>query len=198
MLRMVDEPNGSVCRTVLETNHSIFIMARGSRHNHQAWIGGYLDHVTDAMNIGIALYETLNAQRPLAFSVSDVLLAIFLHDIEKPWKYTYGENMWEPRRGLKTKKAQHAFRTKKFSECGLRLSPKVKNALLCIEGTDATYDPNKRVMKPLAALCHMADIWSARGWFNYPARRKDPWTGATRCCPSRVLKHYSKISKNVQ
>jgi hypothetical protein len=39
------------------------------------------------MNIAIELYKNLGSHRPLPFSLSDVLLILYLHDLEKPWKY---------------------------------------------------------------------------------------------------------------
>ena len=35
------------------------------------------------MNIAVVLYERLNSIRPLPFSLSDLLLVVYLHDVEK-------------------------------------------------------------------------------------------------------------------
>jgi len=43
------------------------------------------------MNIATELYKNLGSHRPLSFSLSDALLILFLHDLEKPWKYAGNE-----------------------------------------------------------------------------------------------------------
>ncbi|MCU0687543.1 MAG: hypothetical protein MUF34_35755 [Polyangiaceae bacterium] len=60
---------------------------QGSTNNHQAWRGGDLDHVAEVMNIAVVLFEQLSKKRPLPFSLSDILLVVVLHDIEKPWPF---------------------------------------------------------------------------------------------------------------
>ena len=87
MLYMIDEPNQSACWKIFEKNCKLFRAVQGSTNNHQNWPGGYYDHVREVMNVAIDLYAFLNSHRPLPFSLSDLLLVLFLHDIEKPWKY---------------------------------------------------------------------------------------------------------------
>ncbi|MEB3340037.1 hypothetical protein, partial [Okeania sp.] len=82
---MIDKPNGSKCLQLLEENRQLFQTVRGSTHNHQAWVGGYIDHIQEVMNIAYSFYHHLNGLRTLPFSLSDVLLVTFLHDLEKPW-----------------------------------------------------------------------------------------------------------------
>ncbi len=86
LIDMIDEPNRNICLQVLDKNKELFTVARGSSHNHQAWEGGYLNHITEVMNIAKVLYEPLNTLRPLPFSLSDSLLVLYLHDLEKPWR----------------------------------------------------------------------------------------------------------------
>jgi hypothetical protein len=81
----IDGSNGAACARLLVGNRRLFESARGSSHNHQAWSGGYVDHVTEVMNVAVVLYDALNTKRPLPFTLSDALLVLFLHDIEKPW-----------------------------------------------------------------------------------------------------------------
>src|SRR5690606_19531250 len=57
LLDMIEGPNGEACRTIYADFKERFEQAPGSRHNHQYWRGGYVDHVTDAMNIGLSVYE---------------------------------------------------------------------------------------------------------------------------------------------
>jgi hypothetical protein len=177
-LKLVDEPHRSVCLRILHENRELFERVQGSTHNHQAWTGGYLDHVQEVLNIGRVLYDGLGSLRPLAFTLSDALFVLFLHDIEKPWKYRIDcdgnlENIPE----LHDKAARHAFRLKKLDEYGIVLNDEQLNALKYVEGELDDYTNTRRVMGPLAAFCHLADVTSARIWFDYPS---DAWPGATR------------------
>ena len=177
LLEMIEEPNGSICRKVLQDNYNLFSKARGSSHNHQAWEGGYLDHLTEIMNIAMVLYEPLNTRRALPFSASDALLVLYLHDLEKPWRHLINENgevVVNPE--LKDKRTQvKDFVVKKIEEYGLQLTPEHWNGIWYAEGEHNDYSPKKRTQLPLAAFVHMCDVWSARGWYNYPSAENDPW-----------------------
>lgn len=35
-------------------------------------------------------------------------------------------------------------------------------------------------MNELAAFCHKVENWSARGWYDFPLAKNDPWVGADR------------------
>ena len=176
MLTMINEPNQTKCFNILLENKKLFQAVQGSTHNHQAWPGGYYDHVQEIMNITIVLYTVLNFLRTLPFSLSDALLIVFLHDIEKPWKYEFGsDGHLRHIDSLKTKQAQHEFRTKKLREYGLMLTPDQENAMKYVEGEFDDYSNRQRTMKPLAALCHLADVISARIWYNHPMEKDDPW-----------------------
>jgi hypothetical protein len=72
----------------------------------------------------------LNSLRPLSFSLSDILLVLFVHDLEKPWKLvrnTGGEVNYASE--LKDKDSQHAFRKKLLQDWKISLSPEQENAL---------------------------------------------------------------------
>jgi hypothetical protein len=177
-LSLIEEPNRSVCLNILRDNRELFENVQGSTHNHQAWEGGYLDHVAEVLNIARVLFDGLGSLRPLPFTLPDALLILFLHDIEKPWKYRIGaDGELEHIPELREKAAQHAFREGKLAEYGIVLSDEQHNALLYVEGELQDYTNRRRVMGPLAAFCHLADVTSARIWFDYPS---DPWPGATR------------------
>jgi len=169
------------CQRLLRDNRALFERVQGSTHNHQAWEGGYLDHVQEVLNIAWFLYWRFNKKRPHPFPVADVLLVMFLHDIEKPWKYRVGsDGQLEHIPKMRNKKAQHAFREAKIAEYGIVLTEAQANALRYVEGELDDYSSRRRVMGPLAALCHMADVASARLWFNYPFAVGDTWRGAAR------------------
>lgn len=182
MLNMIDAPMRSLCFQILSDNRPLFTKAPGAAHNHQVWEGGYLDHVQESMNIAVAFYKLLQKLRPLPFSLSDALLVLFLHDLEKPWRYEKGKtDDAQESKMLETKKERRKFQNKKLSEYGFQLTPTQENALRYVEGELDDYTPHQRVMEPLAAFCHLADITSARIWFNHPLSDNDPWNGANRC-----------------
>jgi hypothetical protein len=182
MIRMIDEPGGSICERILSENRTLFETARGSTHIHQAWGGGYIDHITDGMNYARHLYSLDSAiGRPMPFSLSDALLVFFLHDLEKPWRILVNEQgEAENKEGLNTKEAFKKFREDKLVEYGLGLTPEQRNGLTYVEGEGRDYSSKYRVMNELAAFCHKVDVWSARQCYDYPKENGDEWTGAGR------------------
>lgn len=182
LLEMIMEPNRSACEKYLRDNWELLTRVQGSTHNHQAWPGGYLDHITDAMNLAIVDFMTFNAIRRLPFTLSDLLFCIFWHDSEKPSSYEVGPDGTMQRiEALRSKPAQHAFRARRLEEYGVVLTPEQANALKYCEGEMGDYSNEHRAMGPLAAFCHRADIMSARVYFDYPKEQGDPWQGASRC-----------------
>lgn len=181
MLDLLHQPYRAVCLKILSENWVLFRSAPGSSHNHQAWPGGYYDHVEEVMNTAIVLYEAMCDCRQLPFSLSDALLVLFLHDIEKPWKYEPGEDgNLRIIESLRTKEAQHEFRDRKLQEEGVMLTSDQKNGMRYVEGEHGDYSTSHRSMNELAAFCHMADVASARIWHDYPLKQSDPWVGAKR------------------
>lgn len=180
-LNLIDEPNRSSCIKMLADNKGLFQTVQGSTHNHQAWPGGYRDHVQEICNIAIFLYPAYNGIRRLPFSLSDALLVLFLHDLEKPWKYETGEDKkLHHIAEMKTKADHQSFRMKKLKEYGIKLTPEQENGLKYAEGELDDYSGQKRVMGPLAAFAHLCDVTSARIWFDHPLAQGDAWTGAAR------------------
>lgn len=181
LIAKLDEPNRTACARILSDHRQLFATVQGSTHNHQAWRGGYLDHVTDAMNVAVLLHEEMSALRPLPFSLADLLLVVYLHDLEKPWKYELGpDGALRHKAEVSTKEAHQKFRMQKLTEYGVVLTPAHENGLKYAEGELADYTNQRRMMGPLAAMAHMCDVASARLWFDYPAAAGDPWLGATR------------------
>src|SRR5271167_3580763 len=86
LLSLIPDPNHEPFWDMLHENKTCFLEAAGSSHNHQAWEGGYLDHIVETMNIACQLYETLNGARKLPFQLHEALEVMFLHDLEKPFK----------------------------------------------------------------------------------------------------------------
>jgi hypothetical protein len=161
-----------------QENFNLFIATRGSTHNHQQWPGGYHDHIQDAMNVAYALYPVLNARRPLPFSLSDALICVFLHDLEKPWRFKQlPDGSFDNKAEFTTKAERHDFRIAKLNEYKIQLTADHENGIRYAEGELADYSSTERKMGPLAAFVHACDNWSARGWFDYPKASNDPWAG---------------------
>lgn len=179
MLETLPEPNRSACLRLYRENEERLRTARGSTHNHQAWTGGYHGHVEDAMNYALLFYGAeASTGRPIPFEPQDALLALFLHDLEKPWRFDYDEaaGEWVNTGLMKTKADRAAFRWKKIAEYGIVLSPEVANALKYAEGEGDDYSSERRVACELAGFVHMMDTHSARVRHDYP-NHDDPWTG---------------------
>ena len=176
LIGFIDEPNRDPCNRILKENLDLFKKVQGSTNNHQAWPGGYLDHITEAMNYGIVFYHTLDSIRFLPFSLSDSLLVLFLHDIEKPWAYEIGsDGILKRKDGMSDKESLHKFRAKRLEEYGIKLTPEQQNGMRYVEGEMNDYTNKRRVMGELAAFCHLCDITSARIYHAYPKREGDEW-----------------------
>ena len=181
MLEMIDEPNRTACARILSDNRELFQAVQGSTNNHQNWPGGYFDHVQEIMNIAVILYERLNSVRPLLFSLSDLLLVVYLHDVEKPWKYELREDgQLHHKATMQNKEDHQRFRMTKLAEYGVVFTPEHENGMKYAEGELNDYSNRRRVAGPLACVAHMCDVASARLWFAHPMQENDPWQGARR------------------
>ncbi len=181
LLHIEDERNRAACVRLLYENYELFSKADGSVHNHQAWPGGYYDHIKEVLNIACVLYEPLSVRRRLPFSLGDAVLVLFLHDLEKPWKYerdAHGRLRHKPE--FATKADDHAFRAALIAKYGIVLTPEQRNALENVEGEFERYSAYARAMNELGAFCHMCDVASARIWHAHPLPSGDPWVGARR------------------
>lgn len=195
LLEMIDEPNRTICKQFWEDNRELFRQAPGSSHNHQAWTGGYQDHITEAMNLWLLLFGSFESTGRLAqlpaeeqFSRSDGLLVLFWHDVEKLWTcvlqdgqpVSIGDGRLQRRAEFADKEVRKRFAAIKICEYGVILNDQLRNALQFVEGIrDKDYSPNDRVMLPLAALCHACDMLSARAFYGFPLETDDAW-GAIR------------------
>ncbi|MCR4327077.1 MAG: hypothetical protein NUV46_00675 [Nanoarchaeota archaeon] len=168
LFQIIDEPNRSLCIKIYLKNKDKFERAKGSSFKHQSWEGGYLDHIREVMNIAALIYPILNARRKLTFSLSDALLVLYLHDLEKAWKY--GGNKKEVEE-VKKFKENYEFVLSKTKEYNFKLNPEHLNALKYVHGEGKDYDKKKNVQGALAAFVHNCDVISARIWHNFP----DTW-----------------------
>jgi hypothetical protein len=149
------EANHKRCVELVAKFEDLFEQAQGSSHNHQAWPGGYIDHVYDTMNLSIDLYAVLRgpSRNPLPFELNDAFLVLFLHDLEKPWKSV---------RTFASKEERLTFKMQMINDYGIVLTPEQVNAIRYTEGEGDDYSSTRRVMNELAAFCHMCDVASAR------------------------------------
>ena len=120
------------------------------------------------MNLARILYEQLNSERSLPFSLSSACLVLFLHDCEKPFRRASDEQLkafpWIDERPIKSDKA---FQKKLVQHYGSIISGEEWNALDYVEG-ESEYIEGNRLQGPLAAFCHVCDTISARIWYDYP------------------------------
>ena len=156
----------SVCMGIISDFKSKFDKIPGSLHNHQAWIGGYRDHVEEILNIACVVYTALNKKRKLDFTLGESLFVLFLHDLDKLYRYEIcsdgsiisrdycSSNYLKSIRQMLHKKYKYVMRNEEL------------DALKYVHGEGDSYSSKKRVMHPLAALVHCADIISARIWYN--------------------------------
>jgi len=172
LLVLIDEPNRGRCVDIYNDNKGLFDTGRGSATKHQAWEGGYLDHIVEIMNIAVVTYDALNRCRPLPFSLSDALLTLYLHDIEKPWVYAKDSSK---RVKFVNEDERHAFNYILINQYGFELTDEHKNAIRYVHGEGEDYDPHVRIQTPLAAFIHHCDNTSARIWYDYPTKTNDPW-----------------------
>ncbi len=169
LIKMIEEPNQTICKKIYSDNKEKFERAKGSSFKHQAWRGGYLDHITEVMNIAVAIYLVLNSKRKLPFSLSDALLVLYLHDLEKAWKY--GGNKKEIKEFEKFDNSHH-FIFSKIKEYNFKLNHDHLNALKYVHGEGEDYNKKNNVQGPLAAFVHNCDVISARIWHNFPDKWK--------------------------
>jgi 23S rRNA maturation-related 3'-5' exoribonuclease YhaM len=198
MLDQLSGKNGEACRKLYQDYKTLFKSAPGSSHNHQAWPGGYADHITDAMNIVATLYDTLSLARALPFPKTDAMMVIYLHDLEKPFKFSFdkdGNLVDNP--AIPDKAARAAKREEVMAEYGIVLNAEQANAMHYVEGIrDHEYTNERRLMGELACLCHCADVLSARMWYNHPLPAgQDEWQGSARANPTAIHMLQSEILK---
>ena len=179
LVEMIEGDNRENCLNILDEYSTSFLNTPGSTHNHQNWRGGYWDHIVEVMNRAVFLYS-INS-RSFPFTLSSALLVLFLHDIEKPWKYELDlDGSFGPKKNFSTEEQSHNFRDAFINHWGITLTEEEKNALKYVHGEGLDYSSKRRVMGPLAAFCHICDVWVARIDYDCPMKDNDPWTGAGR------------------
>jgi hypothetical protein len=175
MLVVIDEPNREPAETLWNDLKAHVPKAWGSGKSHQAWDYGYRDHIQEVMNLAHILYERMEKERRLPFSLGSAALVLFLHDCEKPFKRANDDELanfpWVTERPGKSDKD---FQRQLIAHYGFELSGDEWNGLKYVEGENEDYINGERVQGPLAAFCHACDTISARVWHDYP--KHDPQT----------------------
>lgn len=111
------------------------------------------------MNIAIVLCDRLNSLRKLPFSLSDLSLVAYLHDIEKPRKYELCEDgQLRYKATVQNKEDRQRFRMAKLAEYGIVFTPEQENGMKYVEGEGKDYANRRRVMGSLAAVAHIYDL----------------------------------------
>ena len=156
----IDGPNQEACFKLYQDHQEKINTAKWSKIKHQAWEWWYRDHLEAIMKEAVRMYEPW-----LPFSLSDALLVLFLHDLEKPWKYAGNDEELAEFEGYED---YHDFINAKIEEYGIVLTDDHKNALKYIHGEWWSHNPTERIQWPLAAFVHICDTWSARVKPEYP------------------------------
>jgi len=162
LIELIDDPNRQYCTDLYNDYAPQFITAPGSLAKHQAWEGGYLHHVEETMNIAVDLYTLYKKNRGYKFSLSDALVVLFLHDIEKLFKYTGLRN------DLDSEEQKWLFLEEITKKYHFKLMPNHWNGLCYIHGEGDDYHRTERIQSELAGFCHICDVFSARVFHDQP------------------------------
>ena len=165
----IDGRRGWGASAWIEAHWPLIVRAPGSRHNHQAWDGGFLDHTLQLMACVDALLPALESVAPLppVITRASAKLVLLFHDVEKVFRYAGVDPVsWDKDTYLTRHLREHWHIA--FTEAEL-------NALTYVHGEGDDYAKDRRVMNPLAAFCHTCDVTSARIWFDQgaPGDRED-------------------------
>ncbi|MBP6912631.1 MAG: hypothetical protein KBB86_01715 [Candidatus Pacebacteria bacterium] len=158
-LGLIRGENGIACRKMFAKYKPIFEKAPGSKVKHQAWDGGYIQHLCQCMALAEFLYEPIRNIGGVDFSLSDAILILFLHDLEKPFKYVEGKV-------FHSDAEKSDFIKSMVNDFSIILNEKHLNALKYIHGEGEDYSPNVNIQLPLSAYVHICDVTSARIWHN--------------------------------
>lgn len=163
-MRLLPEPAVQVGRAYAERMRA----ARGSKTKHQARPGGYLEHLDECFAYAARFYCALTDERRVDFGFDETLTPLWLHDIAKVFHYTEARPGDERYDRAAAEMTSWEFALKVARDFDVPLSGDQVNALRYIHGEIGVHHPTERWMGSMATLCHMADIWSARGAHDEP------------------------------
>jgi|CXWL01.1.fsa_nt_gi hypothetical protein len=146
------------------------LKAPGSQHKHQAWEGGYIDHLTECFRIARATYTALKQIRPLPFDISSVFDVLYFHDVSKLFLYTDAKTPLGVNVAISVTNPVEKLVAESYS---IVFTQEEINAICYIHGEpDYLYDKETRILNELGAFCHSCDVLSARMWYNHPTKEE--------------------------
>ncbi len=158
-LEQLEDPRKEKILAFHHTHQELMKIAKGSFSKHQAWFGGYQDHIAECFRIAEAMYFGLQTIREVSIRLDSALVVLYFHDIEKIWKYSQGLSPNFDKQSFYRKELQEAY--------GIELATDELNALKYIHGEPhEEYNATTRLMSPLASFCHCVDTLSARMWYD--------------------------------
>tara|TARA_R110000868_G_scaffold262401_2_gene521019 strand:+ start:4977 stop:5543 length:567 start_codon:yes stop_codon:yes gene_type:complete len=171
-LNQMSDPRKQALIKIYNDHINLFHEARGSNVKHQAWAGGYADHITETFRVNRATYEALSAIRPLPFTQDNAIIALFFHDMEKPFKY--GSDKHEDcqkfqkmhKQGASWKSIKKDILKDMQLKYNFRFTDDELNALKYTHGEGDDYSGEKHTACELAAHVHHCDNTSANIWRN--------------------------------
>ncbi len=156
-LKNINGDNYIKCIYLLNYLKDKYPFAPGSSYNHQAYEGGYYKHISDVLEYANDLYDLMQEKNEtLTFSLSDATLVLFLHDTEKPIKYSTNFDG----------KFDELIRSEIIKQFDISLTEEQALAIKYIHGEGNDYRKDKRIMSPLCAFCHCCDVISSRIFFQ--------------------------------
>ena len=158
-LEQLDDPRKEKILAFHQAYKELMEIAQGSFAKHQAWFGGYQDHIAECFRIAEAMYLGLQKIRQVPIKLSSEFVVLYFHDIEKMWKYS---------QGLPPNFDKQCFYRQELKEIyGIELTTDELSALKYIHGElQEEYNATTRLMSPLASFCHCVDTLSARMWYD--------------------------------
>ena len=172
LLVQMDDPRKHALLAFYDDYKDVFHYAAGSSHNHQAWPGGYADHIADILRINEVTYDALTAFRPLDFTKESAAMALFLHDIEKLFKHGPSDSkkcsLWQKQAQTYAEWEALKWDILNFMEekYGFQLTEEERKAIHFAHGEGIEYRKDMRVSFPLAAHVHHCDNTSARIYYD--------------------------------
>lgn len=166
LIKQLKGPKKEVVESIYVSFEKKFKTLPGSIKKHQAWRGGYEDHIEEVMNIAELLYKSMSKVRKLEFSLDSALFVLFLHDYDKLERYKMSGRGKFSRKSEYKNLADHMQKVLR-EDYKYEIPEEEYNAIKYTHGEGSDYSPDKRVMEPLAAFVHSCDTISARIWHKY-------------------------------
>ena len=173
-LKQIQDPRREILLKIYNDHKDLFHEAAGSTYNHQAWVGGYGDHIAECLLINDTVYNALESIRDPGFSKDSAAIALFFHDIEKLFKNIKTDDTrvakWQDHRktsGASWEDIKWEIIESIKDEYNLTFTDEEINAIRYTHGEGDDYCNKRRSATPLAAHVHHCDNTSARIWHDF-------------------------------